>query len=302
MARRLLLTAALGLIVSGTGCVSKEKYVAKDIELQQAKANAAAMETALAGKDAEANAYKAQQERWAQQAEAERAKADASAQIAVELEKKHELLMRQYEKALNQPQVVVGMPLPAELNAALKDLAAANSTVMEYDSSRGMIKFKSDFTFPTSSDQLKPEAKAAVKQLAAILNSPAARSFEFFVAGHTDNVPVSRPETIKAGHKDNSYLSSHRAITVAKELKANGIEPARIGHVGYGEHRPAADNTTTAGRAKNRRVEVLILPTSVRSPSSTAGNIGNTPAKRTEPTLNKDTAVDVRDTGPVLDK
>jgi chemotaxis protein MotB len=303
MARRLLLTAALGLIVTGTGCVSREKYEAAQIELAAARESAAASEINAQKYRTEAEMLRDNQAKLAAVAEAAQASLIKTNEENALLLAQNQALQDKYRQAMERPpQVVMGAQLPPELNAALKELAAANQGIMEYDADRGMIKFKSDFTFPTSSDQLTPAARSAVQRLAGILNSPAARNFEFLVAGHTDNIPVSRPETIRAGHKDNWYLSTHRAVSVAKELMASKVSAERVGALGYGEQRPVANNATADGRAKNRRVEVLILPTTVRSAGSTAGLTGNTPPKRAEPALNKDTAVDLRDQEPVLGK
>ncbi len=85
------------------------------------------------------------------------------------------------------------------------------------------------------------------------------------VAGHTDNTRVSRQSTIEQGHFDNWYLSAHRAIAVAAELVRDGVSKRRLGVAGYADQRPIASNNTEAGRAQNRRVEILILPTSSRS-------------------------------------
>jgi hypothetical protein len=73
-------------------------------------------------------------------------------------------------------------------------------------------------------------------------------------------MPVNRAETIKQGHRDNWYLSAHRAISVGKALQKNQVSAYRLAMVGYADQRPVASNATEDGRAKNRRVELLILP------------------------------------------
>ncbi|MBI4083018.1 MAG: OmpA family protein [Candidatus Lambdaproteobacteria bacterium] len=75
------------------------------------------------------------------------------------------------------------------------------------------------------------------------------------VEGHTDNVPIA------AGpYHSNWQLSSARATYITELLIAYaGIRPQRLSAMGYGEYRPIADNATEAGRAKNRRVEIVLL-------------------------------------------
>jgi chemotaxis protein MotB len=119
------------------------------------------------------------------------------------------------------------------------------------------------------------------------------------VAGHTDNTNVVNPATIQAGHKNNWYLSAHRAISVANTLMADHVSSQRIAATGYADQRPIASNGTESGKAQNRRVEVLILPTQVRTTPSVASSgakaapkheINKDAAVKSSSTLNKDSA------------
>ena len=178
-----------------------------------------------------------------------------------ELQAKLDELNRKYLEAVGRPPV--GIALPAELDTALKELAAQYPELVEYDSARGILKFKSDVTFASGSAELTGRAKEVLTKFTQIINSPVAARYELLVAGHTDNVRVSNAATVRAGHKDNWYLSAHRAISVGEDLLKDGVSASRMGVVGYAEQRPVDSNTSAAGRAKNRRVEVLILPAKV---------------------------------------
>ena len=150
-------------------------------------------------------------------------------------------------------------PLPVELNTALEDLAAA-SDMIEYDSSRGIVKFKSDLLFEKGSDDVTTQASEAVRTLCGILNSEQAREFHIIVAGHTDDIPIRRAQT-KVEHPTNRHLSSHRAISVVDLMEDCGVEPARMSTRGFGEYRPIADNApNNRGNPQNRRVEIYIVP------------------------------------------
>jgi chemotaxis protein MotB len=133
-----------------------------------------------------------------------------------------------------------------------------------------MVKFKSDVTFALGDATVTPKVKEIISRFAAILNSAGADQYELLVAGHTDSTPVTNENTIKHGHFDNWYLSAHRAIAVGEELTKDGVSSKRMGVVGYADKRPIASNSTASGKAQNRRVEVLILPTTVRSGPSMA--------------------------------
>lgn len=86
-----------------------------------------------------------------------------------------------------------------------------------------------------------------------ILENPEA---QVIVVGHADGTPV-----LRGGHRSNWDLSQTRANSAAKYLKGKGIESDRIKAVGKAHTDPVASQNTTAGRAMNRRVEVILNPT-----------------------------------------
>jgi flagellar motor protein MotB len=159
-----------------------------------------------------------------------------------------------------QDRLLGGSPLPVELNTALEDFAKAKPDLVEYDSSRGMVKFKSDLLFDKGSDVVTPQAASAIKSLSEILNSEAAQKFDIIVAGHTDDIPIQKAETLRA-HPTNRALSSHRAISVVEQMEKDGIEAKRLSTRGFGEYRPLEPNAPgKKGNPKNRRVEIYIVP------------------------------------------
>ncbi|RJQ51915.1 MAG: OmpA family protein [Nitrospiraceae bacterium] len=96
----------------------------------------------------------------------------------------------------------------------------------------------------------------SIKELSRnILASPEHR---VVVEGHTDNMPI-RPSPGKQ-YSDNTDLSYFRAKAVARILMEEGVPDGRITVTGYGDTRPIASNDTVEGRAKNRRVEVKLIP------------------------------------------
>ena len=149
-------------------------------------------------------------------------------------------------------------PLPAKVHAALRALAAANPDLMEYLPKYGMVKMKSDLSFALGSADVKQGASAALGRLAMILKSPAAAKLHVYIAGHTDDVPI-RAAVRK--HPTNWYLSAHRAIGVQKVLVRAGLDPVRIGVMGFGEYHPVVPNKPGhKGNPANRRVEIWIIP------------------------------------------
>ncbi|MCC7292630.1 MAG: OmpA family protein [Phycisphaerales bacterium] len=148
--------------------------------------------------------------------------------------------------------------LPAPLDSALKQFAAAHPDVVEFDSKRGFLKWKADLVFDLGSDVVKDSAKDAIRGFVDILNSQAAAGFEVAIVGHTCTTPIKRAETV-ARHPTNWHLSAHRSIAVADVIMQYGYAAQKIGVMGYGEYRPIADNAGDAGKAQNRRVEIYLV-------------------------------------------
>jgi chemotaxis protein MotB len=104
---------------------------------------------------------------------------------------------------------------------------------------------------------LKPDGQAVLRKVAAILAGHP--ELKIHVIGHTDNVPI-RPSA-HSRFASNWELSTARALAAVHFLTEQaGVDPRRVGAVGYGEFRPIADNSTAEGRAKNRRIAITILP------------------------------------------
>jgi chemotaxis protein MotB len=155
-----------------------------------------------------------------------------------------------------------GFTLPVELSTMLEDFAEGKKMVT-YDSSRGIVKFKSDLLFERGSDKVAPAAGEAVRSLCRILNSEQGKNFDVIVAGHTDDLRVSRPAT-REKHPTNWHLSAHRAISVLNLMTRNNVASGRMSIRGFGEFRPIAPNKPKKkGNPQNRRVEIYIVPKGV---------------------------------------
>jgi len=180
------------------------------------------------------------------------------AALEEDLAKKKELIASMQQRLL-----MGGAALPVELSTMLEDFAKQQPDMVEYDSSRGIVKFKSDLLFDKGSDTVAASATEAVKSLSTILNSEQGRKFDVIIAGHTDDIPIQKPDT-RVKHPTNWHLSSHRAIAVLNVMSGNGIESKRMSIRGFGEFRPVAENKPSrGGNPQNRRVEIYIVPEGV---------------------------------------
>ncbi|WP_165041057.1 OmpA family protein [Dysgonomonas sp. ZJ709] len=111
------------------------------------------------------------------------------------------------------------------------------------------VTFESGILFATNSSTLNPSSQTALANFAASLkNNP---DTDVKIYGHTDS---SGNDAI------NNPLSEKRAQSVYNFLQSKGVNGARMESQGFGSSQPVADNSTTTGRAQNRRVEILILP------------------------------------------
>lgn len=151
-----------------------------------------------------------------------------------------------------------GASLPVELSTMLEDFAESEGMV-SYDSSRGIMKFKSDLLFERGSDKVTSSAAQAVKLLCKILNSEQGQKFDIIIAGHTDDMRIAKPQT-RAQHPTNWHLSSHRAISVLNVMANSNVAPERLSVRGFGEFRPIVPNQANKrGNEQNRRVEIYIV-------------------------------------------
>lgn len=175
-------------------------------------------------------------------------------------ELKHALteLKKMYDDLASRP--AAGPALPQELNVALMAFAKEYPELAEFDDRYGMVKLKSDLTFPPGSALVNPAAAETLAKLVQILNTPEAQRFAVYVAGHTDNMPISKPST-RRRHPTNWYLSAHRAVGVQKVLAKAGLNPDRIAVMGFGEYHPIEPNRPNKkGNPANRRVEIWVVP------------------------------------------
>jgi chemotaxis protein MotB len=170
------------------------------------------------------------------------------------------------QSALERPQ-----PLPESrqdaarksgIDRASQDLADSIEAAMAELVDDGLIQVRRDkrwieveintsILFSSGSAQLSGQAQPVLRELADKLQP---LSNIIHVEGFTDNVPINNFEFVS-----NWELSAARAASVVHLFTRLGIDPQRLAAVGYGEYRPVASNDTPEGRAKNRRVVLVIM-------------------------------------------
>lgn len=248
------------LAVASTGCVSQERYNAKSMECQALNEQMANLQSTNSGLAAQNDVLKQQFERMRNAGDNTSALMVNQADENAELRRQLAELDSKYRAAVEGIGKAGASPLPIALTHELTTFAAQNPEVVDFDEKSGMVKFKSDVTFSPGSAEVRPETAAVIARFASIVNGPVASQYDLLVVGHTDDVPVSNPATIRAGHHDNWFLSAHRAIGVGKQLRAQNVSARRLMVAGCADQRPVAPNDGPTNRARNRRVEVVIVP------------------------------------------
>jgi outer membrane protein OmpA-like peptidoglycan-associated protein len=205
---------------------------------------------AAAQQQAEQAALAAQQQQQQAQAQAEQAQAQAqqsqaqaqAAQAAAEKAREQQQAAEQASAAAAQQTEQMREKLRDQLNQVLQTQETA----------RGLIVNMSDVLFATNQYTLKPDAQVKLAKVSGILLTYP--SIRVQVEGYTDNT---------GSDSYNLTLSQHRATSVQAFLIAQGVQPDAITSQGYGPADPVADNSSSAGRSQNRRVELVISGQSI---------------------------------------
>lgn len=133
----------------------------------------------------------------------------------------------------------------------------------------GRIGISGSVLFPFNSDELRPDGRQLLQSLVPPLKVYlGARDEMLMVSGFTDNKVVQ--QNGKQRYTDNLELSAQRALTVTRALIEEGMPSSLVFAAAFGAEQPAAPNTTEAGRAQNRRVEMAPVPRAPRDDSSTS--------------------------------
>ncbi len=143
----------------------------------------------------------------------------------------------------------IGRYMDNQEAAMRQQLAGVEAANIQRNADVLAVTFKADMLFDSDSSSLKAGAYDEISRVAQVLVQYPQTSIT--IAGHTDS---------RGTEAYNQQLSERRAQVVKNALAGQGVNPARLTVVGYGESRPVADNGTESGRQLNRRVEITITP------------------------------------------
>ena len=149
-----------------------------------------------------------------------------------------------------QAPVLVSRARPMRLKSLLEAEMERGTVTVDEDDTRSAVSFRGDDMFAPGQARLNPRTVPLIGKVAHEINELPGR---LLVIGHSDDQPIRTPE-----FPDNQHLSAARANAVAMALQAEGVEKSRIQVQGLGATQPLADNRTAAGRARNRRVDLIL--------------------------------------------
>ena len=147
--------------------------------------------------------------------------------------------------------------LNKQLESALSEYQDKEQVWLEQRDAHSVITVSESALFASGNAELTPDGRKIVDAIVGVASQHSDR--EVRVEGHTDNVPIGAD--LKARYGSNWELSAGRACSVVHYMQWNhNFDVERLSAIGYGEHRPIADNESPEGRSKNRRVVIVIGP------------------------------------------
>ena len=172
----------------------------------------------------------------------------ANSKSEEENEEEGELKEQYKEEALEESE-----QMAENIQDAIEQLGISNAVEVDFDEQYVMLNLSGAILFESGKAEILPEAKLILEKVAVVLNQYDENIIE--VEGHTDNVPVSGG----GKYESNDVLSMYRALSVADYIREiTKLNPAYIKSSGRGDFVPIADNSTSEGRTRNRRVVIKI--------------------------------------------
>ncbi|KIL72221.1 flagellar motor protein MotB [Bacillus badius] len=141
-----------------------------------------------------------------------------------------------------------------KINDYIKENQLQNKVETVLNGEGLLLRIRENVLFNSGVAEIREDDKQAAREISKLLEMDLPRMV--IISGHTDNIPIKTSE-----FESNWELSAMRAVNFMKVILENKkLDPRLFSAKGYGEYQPIASNETEAGRAKNRRVEILVLP------------------------------------------
>ncbi|MCB9701640.1 MAG: OmpA family protein [Myxococcales bacterium] len=266
--KRLVLPISLVLVAVAPGCVTKAKYTELQGQLDAAQQELAGRETRIgeleneitvmdqkiADLEAKLAAAKEEHARLGEQI----AKGDADmaallkdrSRLKESIDDMTQALAEQRKRRAEAEKRVAEF---RDMLLRFKGLIEAGKLNVKIVDGRMVLALPMDILFDTGKAKLSDDGKAAITEVGGVLATIPEKKYQ--IEGHTDNVPIYNEK-----FPSNWELASARALVVLKTLQHAGVAPTQLSAASFGEFKPTADNGSDEGKAKNRRIEIVILP------------------------------------------
>ena len=271
------------LILGAGGCVAKSDYLRKQAEADalnrdltaltaqssdfktQIEKLTAATEGLTADKDRLiGDTQRLEQERTDRDAHLNRITEETSRTIEelrnrnIELEGDKEMLAESISMLKKTKEVEVGTVSKTyeDLLSEMKSEIAQGQIAITELKGKLTVDVVDKILFHSGQTEIRPEGLGVLKRVVEILMTVTDKVIR--VEGHTDSIPTAG--ALAKRYPTNWELSAARALNVTRYLEKEGIDPALLSAVAFGEHQPIAENDTPEGRAKNRRIAIILLP------------------------------------------
>ncbi len=239
---RVYLVAAFLILFIPTGCCEKEQKRALELEQQVMKREAekASLRASIAGlqfSEADAKAC---------QTDLDGVKAELS-----KLGKQESLIEKRNATVRG-------------LLDKLKQVIESGDLAVRVRRGRMVLELPSAVLFQSGSAELSEKGKETLDSVTAVLKEIKDRKFQ--VAGHTDNVPIGNDNPFE----NNWHLSTARAVQVVMYMDEKGMNPRSLSAAGYSQFQPVRPNKSKKGKARNRRIEITLMPNLAELPDLSA--------------------------------
>jgi chemotaxis protein MotB len=283
MRKALVISAVLIFMLALAGCVSSSKFEKKTAEADALSRNLHAVQQQYGKLTEENNVLKAQHDTLTgefkmlsvqkdkitiDRDELDRvlkAKSDSLSRMISDLRDKNAALDRENEglresivnlkKAKEEEVKTVSKTYESLMQELKGEIAQGQITITELKG-KLTLDVVDKILFASGEAEVKPEGLAVLKRVIEILKDIPDKAIR--IEGHTDNVKIG--DALARKYPTNWELSAARALNVARYLQKQGIDPTLLAAVAYGEYKPVADNSTPEGRAKNRRIAIILQP------------------------------------------
>jgi len=141
-----------------------------------------------------------------------------------------------------------------QLNQQLQSEVSADQVQIQQLNNRLKVTMVNQILFREGGWELNPAGKATLSKIVPALQSLNGKQIR--IEGYTDNLPIEEP--LKRRFPNNWLLAAARAVSVVEYLESQGIDSSEMSVSSYGKYHPMTSNDTPEGRAKNRRIEIVI--------------------------------------------